>query len=119
MSSTNQNSMEIAKAACKYSRAFILKGDTQIINNSYDPSQRQALEKAVKDLREMCGDETDFYQKINKEYQEFCQKVELSKKFSLGNCHEMALLALDYVLRNTPSSVKAEVYYIQGGTMFF
>ncbi|WP_240610484.1 hypothetical protein, partial [Legionella qingyii] len=38
---------------------------------------------------------------------------------SLGNCYEMALMALDYVLRYAPPSVNAEVYQIEGGDHVF
>lgn len=109
----------IAKAACNYSREFILKGITQLINNTYDKSQRLSLYRSVKDLREFCSERPDYSLDINKAYQDFRFTIETCKKLSLGNCHEMALMALDYVLRYAPSSINAEVYHIEGGDHVF
>lgn len=109
----------IADLACRYSKAFILKGFTQLENNTYHQSQRRALYQAVMGLRDLCGKRPNFSSEINVKYQQFHRTIEICKKLSLGNCYEMALMALDYVLRFAPPSVYAEVYLIEGGDHVF
>lgn len=109
----------IAILACSYSREFILKGMTQLVNNTYDKSQRLSLYNAVMDLRQLCNDLPNFSLEINQEFERFHRVIEVCKKLSLGNCYEMALMALDYVLRYAPPSVNAEVYDIEGGDHVF
>ncbi|WP_419421537.1 hypothetical protein ACNVED_16655 (plasmid) [Legionella sp. D16C41] len=109
----------IAHAACSYSRNFILKGVTQLVNNTYDKSQRFSLARAIIDLRKLSNEYPESSLEINAEYHKFHRTVELCKKFSLGSCYELALMALDYVLRYAPPSVNAEVYYIKGGDHAF
>lgn len=108
-----------AQEACRYARAFILKGYTQLAANSYDAYQRRALYKAVKDLRISTQEYPLYSVEIDKEIQFFNENINKCKKFSLGNCHEMALMALDYVIRYASPSLNAEVYRIKGGDHVF
>ncbi|WP_392538659.1 hypothetical protein [Legionella sp. 227] len=109
----------IAKAACAYSRSFILKGSSQLVNNTYDQAQRVSLFRAILDLRALCSEYPGYRLEINEVYQEFHFTIQQCKKFSLGNCYEMALMALDYVLQHASPSVNAEVYEIEGGDHAF
>lgn len=116
---TTQTTKMIASAACSYSRKFILKGNTQLINNTYDRSQRLALNKAITDLRTVCTDYPEFSLEVNRGYEQFYFSIAQSKKLSIGNCYEMAIMALDYVVQQAPASVNAEVYSIEGGDHIF
>ena len=109
----------VAEQACKYARGFILKGSTQIVTNTFEKTQRQDLFKAVKDLRTLFKEEPELSLEINKEYQKFHRTIEMCQKFSLGNCQELALMALDYVVHSAPPSIRAEVYFIKGGDHVF
>lgn len=48
----------------------------------------------------------------------FENQIAASKKFSIGNCYEYALIALEYMVKNNPD-VNSEVFYIQGGDHVF
>lgn len=41
--------------------------------------------------------------------------IEVTSKYSLGNCQELAMQAFDYILRHTDSTLNAEIFYISGG----
>jgi hypothetical protein len=103
-----------ARNAKNYARSFILEGSTQLINNSYDIDKKKSLYKAIIDLRKHFQIHPISWLEFDKAIFNFYHVIERSKKFSIGNCYEMALLALDYVAHQTPS-VNAEVYQILGG----
>lgn len=114
-----ENSFEqVAKRACAYARTYILLGTTQLINNTYPLAKKRSLSKAVYDLRNACNENSLFLLEIDLAIKNFYQTIELCKKYSLGNCYELALMALDYVVHNA-SEVDAEVYQIKGGDHVF
>jgi hypothetical protein len=108
----------IARNACNYSRAFIYKGSTQLINNCLNKLQREALDRAIWSLRNFCGVFPEYGLEINEKIQTFYHTIAACKKYSLGNCYELALMALYYVLKYCPNS-NAEVYSIEGGDHAF
>ncbi|MCE3044918.1 hypothetical protein [Legionella sp. 16cNR16C] len=109
----------IAKNACAYARHFIKMGSTQLVNNEYTILQKHELQKYIAMLRKACRAFPDYTLELDKEIQHFYQTIELCKKLSLGNCHELALMALDYVVNYTPPQTNAEVYHIKGGDHVF
>ena len=105
----------VARQACIYSRAHILEGSTQIANNMYDIYKQKALLRAVSDLRIAAAEkDRSLLFEIDDTIQRFKQNIAYCKKYSLGNCGEMAQMALDYVINHEPN-VNAEVYQIAGG----
>lgn len=115
--------LKIADAAKKHARDKIKKGYTQIENNDLSETYYLSLRQAVTDIR------SDVTEKVKTRatnisledtgLQFFQQSVETSEKYSLGNCRELAILALDYVLNNTQPEFNAEVYQILGGDHAF
>ncbi|MBL7478395.1 hypothetical protein [Legionella bononiensis] len=111
-------SEQVAQRACDYSRSYILMGSTQLVTNSYLAIQQYSLRKALFDLRYACRESRIYALEIDKAIKRFYQTIDLCKKYSLGNCYELALMALDYVVHFAPQ-VDAEVYYIIGGDHAF
>ncbi|KTD46204.1 hypothetical protein [Legionella quateirensis] len=107
-------SEQVAQLACDYSRSYILMGSTQLVNNSYLAIQKYSLNRAIFDLRYACRESRLYALEIDKAIKRFYDTIELCKKYSLGNCYELALMALDYVVHFAPQ-VEAEVYTITGG----
>lgn len=108
----------VAKEACEHARTYILMGSTQLINNSYDIEQRRSLNKAIGDIRYLSKEYGYFSLEFDAVIQKFYRIIKLCRKFSLGNCEELALMALDYVIHSVPDT-NAEVYQIKGGDHAF
>lgn len=101
---------EIAIAAKEYARKHVQKGYTQLENNALSELSRMALRSGVRDLREKIK------QVINSSADEdkYEVKIEIIKKYSLGNCMEMAEMALHYVLTHHPG-IFVQVCMISNG----
>ncbi|KTC97604.1 hypothetical protein [Legionella erythra] len=107
-----------ARKACQYARGFIAKGSTQRVNNTYSSQQRLYLKKAIVDLRDMILSKDPYNLETDQAIQTFYKVVEQCKKFSLGNCFELALLSLEYLLITSPH-IRAEVFTLNGGDHTF
>jgi hypothetical protein len=109
----------IAEQANKIAREFILVGSTQLINNDYSRETRNALAKAIRDMRvAVKRGPPAIALELEDSVGHFYRQVGLSKKLSLGNCGELALIALDHILSAYPD-VNAEAYQIAGGDHMF
>ena len=84
---------EIAIAAKDYARQYIKKGSSQLENNASPEEMQYALNIAVNDIR----NQIDSSYTSNKEIF-YEKKIEILKKYSLGNCGEMTQIALYYVV---------------------
>ncbi|KTD39483.1 hypothetical protein Lmor_0134 [Legionella moravica] len=113
-SQSSISSEQAAQLSSDYARSNILLGSTQLINNSYLAIQKSSLNKALLDLRRLCRESRLYDLEIDKTIKRFYQTIDLCKKFSLGNCYELAIMALDYVVHFLPE-IEAEVYCIVGG----
>jgi hypothetical protein len=114
-----KNSYEqAAQRACAYARSYILLGTTQLINNNYTVLEKKSLSMALSDIRNACLEFSVYLLEIDLVIRKFYQTINLCKKYSLGNCHELALMALDYVVHSAPD-VEAEVVHIKGGDHVF
>ncbi|HVE43915.1 MAG TPA: hypothetical protein VNC84_02115 [Gammaproteobacteria bacterium] len=118
MQPRNFDTAEIAKSACEYARKSIIAGSTQIQNSDFDEAKRVALTKGIKDLRAFRKEASESRIESDAGIEFFYANIATCKKFSLGNCSEMALMALDYVLSHAPE-VNAEVYRIAEGDHAF
>lgn len=105
---------DAANLANKYARTFIIEGTTQLINNTYSIDKKESLAQAVKVIREKSAEESISWLEFDLYIHEYYQSIECSKKFSIGNCHEMAELALDYIAHHVPH-VDAEIFELLGG----
>ncbi len=108
----------IARAANKYARIQIREGSTQLQNNAYDLNKRLALKIAVEDIREASEEDRGFFLSIDFTLRCFEQLIANCKKLSIGNCYELALMALHYMIKEHPD-MNAEVYRIEGGDHVF
>jgi hypothetical protein len=106
-----------AQKACEYARTQIIEGSTQLANNYYDDDKKMALRKALSDVREVAGYDECTLQ-IDSVLKRFEQSIAVCKKFSIGNCHELASMALYYMVLNHPE-INSEVYEISGGDHVF
>ena len=111
---THQTIGEMAK---DYSRQQILEGTTQLENNAYDPNKKEAIQISLSIIRDQLREE-GFFLNVDNTMRFFEQRVADCKKFSIGNCHELALMALDWMVRKRPD-VNAEIYQIVGGDHAF
>ncbi|ARG98659.1 hypothetical protein [Legionella micdadei] len=106
----------VARQAVLYARQFIREGYTQLANNEYSDEKKKALFHAVQDVRHI---QDSIFTESRLEHdacvKEFYNKVAFAKKYSLGNCEELAFVALDYVIDNAPLGINAEVYGLSGG----
>lgn len=122
MFKTNTLDLEIVDVAIKakdYARNCIIKGATQLENNQFSKEQDAALLKSVYQVTTLYEHEgINRYQNIpglsekEKMYMQYETILEISKKYSLGNCYELALHALDYMLSHN-RSISAEIIEIQ------
>ncbi len=105
---------EIAVLAKEYARNYIKKGSTQLETNDYSEIHRLALESGILDLR------SEVTSNVNSHTKEESLEVQIEtvKKYSLGNCGEIARMALYYVVTHHPQ-VYAQVYSIGNGDHAF
>lgn len=105
---------EIALLAKEYARSHVKKGSTQLETNKYAEVRQLAVASAILDLRE------EVTSNVNSHASEESLEVETEtvKKYSLGNCGEMAKMALYYIITHHPQ-VYAQVYYIGNGDHAF
>lgn len=109
----------IADEACKYARSFIVKSYTSLETNKLNFSARNQLRSGIKKIRaEVRNSPTNHQFADNATYKFFLQN-EYTRKYSLGNCIEYTLLALEYVLNHADSEVRAEAFQINNGDHVF
>ncbi|VEB39391.1 hypothetical protein [Legionella cherrii] len=109
---------DIARNALKYAREIILEGTTQPANNLYPDIRKKAISDVMFESHILAMRDPKFSLEFDSTTQQFYQRIQLCKKFSVGNCYEYALLALDYVINYEPH-VSAEAFYIKGGDHCF
>lgn len=109
------NPIEVAaKEAIRYVQHFVKKGHTHLSNRDLDISQRLALATAMKNIREL-ADDSPLYQLTDDDaLRRFIHRINIIKKYSLGNCSEMSLLALEFIVNNKPE-LDAKRFTIQDG----
>jgi len=122
--------LQYAIEAKDYARDQIRKGSTQLENNVLSNEYFDYLETGVGDelgtrglakqqaTRKIDSDPLD-KNELSSYYESM---ISTTSKFSIGNCTELAIQALDYVLSHLFSSnikINAEVYLISGGDHVF
>ena len=128
----NTDIISILKDANHYARSILIKGSTQLENNSLSKESFQFLSKGVFDVRALQDDANQsMYQEIKNKlvfdekekrfkddinhlisYEEY---VAITKKYSLGNCSELVVQAFDYILNHAdPAVIKAEMFTLCG-----
>lgn len=119
---TLEECLAIGASASKYARAHIHKGSSQIENNALEPKYFWALAEGVNDVRpfidQLISEKKKQSKTTNPDLLTYDTRIEISTKYSLGNCDELAVQALDYVLNQT-DDLRAEVFKIQGGAHVF
>ncbi len=130
-----QETLACAEAAQDYARKLILYGSTQIENNLLrrDPSLPRTVDiehltyvenlaEGVLKLEDYIAEQISEKRSVNSLENKFLITYEtyvaLTTKFSLGNCTELALEALDFILNNHPE-MSAEIFTIAGGDHVF
>jgi hypothetical protein len=109
--------LTVAQHACQYARDEIRIGSSQLQLNDYAVEHRMALFNAVNDVRaNMMHAVANSV--IDKAVACFEVSIAHCKKYSLGNCEELALMALHYMV-TTQSNINAEMYAIIGGDHAF
>lgn len=116
-----QETLDIAARAKQHARTLVLKGSTQLENNKLlytNREMREALFVGVKQVRDACSKTFDNAKRIlekDEVVNYYENEIAFSCKYSLGNCFELALQALDHVLRKERVDMFAELYLLQGG----
>jgi hypothetical protein len=103
---------EIAIAAKEYAQKYIRKSYTQLENNNLPEINQLALHTSILDIRDEINGVIDF------DSLSYEKEIEIIQKYSLGNCREMARLALYYVLIHHPN-IFAQICYIEDGDHVF
>ncbi|WP_419418573.1 hypothetical protein ACNVED_08380 [Legionella sp. D16C41] len=109
----------IAKNACNYARTYIIKGNTHLINNTYDALRRNHIGKGIGAIRALFNENSKYSIEVNYVIAKFYNVIKVCKKFSLGNCTELSFMALDYVIKYTPAHISAEIFKLEGGDHAF
>lgn len=114
--------LNIAEDAIDYARDQILKGATQLENNDLPIEYQHYLAYG---MDENIGTRGYVKQELMKNGLEqnnliryYESYIKVSSKFSLGNCHELSLQALDYIINNN-IDIHAEVFEISNGDHVF
>ena len=122
--------LKAAEKAKQYARSIIVKGSTQLENNKLNQEHFDHLRKGVEGstfskleglgIKDIIDIETErrIQNHENPVLATYNSIISVTSKYSLGNCHELAVQALDYILRYAPE-INAEVYTIEGGDHVF
>lgn len=108
---------KIALKACQYANQFVLKGSSQIENNNLSEKKAVCLDEAMIAVRERQS-RFNFFNLENIYLRDFKATNFVTKKYSLGNCNELAYLALEYMINQHPN-LSAEVFQIVNGDHVF
>jgi hypothetical protein len=117
MNALNRN-LELAALAKEYARTQIVHGCTQIENNELPVEYFAALTKVMLDqLRPLLNEfRSDPLKLLPKTIYDYEKVISISSKYSLGNCSELAMQAMDYLLTlENADSINAEIIGIYGG----
>ncbi|STX27931.1 Uncharacterised protein [Legionella beliardensis] len=118
--------IKIGEAASQFARSFISRGGTQMENNELDAEHLLQHFQGVEDVRNvaqmMANERLKHFNKMSNRdaLEEIAQLIwfdivnEIPMKYTVGNCDELAHLALNYVLDKT--DLKAEVFRVYGGS---
>lgn len=112
---TPEETLKIGKEACEYARLQILKGGTQLENNDLSREDFLSHHFAVTKVRTASQNNLDSSNILLPEsLTSYMNRISFTSKYSVGNCHELALQALDYLLKYQPDC-EGELYAIFGG----
>lgn len=128
---------KIAEEAIQYANQYILTGSTRFVTDNAPTvsdvaadasarsfiSKKQIMDKMTTSVRKMCFIHHRFTpQELRLERREdifsFFEIIKKIKKYSIGNCYELTLLALEYVLYHYPD-VHVDAHEIANGDHMF
>lgn len=112
------STLKIASQALEYVRNLNIEGFTQLIANSFPINKRIMLLEEVRMLRKQTLSISLFDLELDQALLKFEKSVALIEKKRIGNCFEMAVLALDYMINYFPL-LNAELYHIVNGDHVF
>lgn len=116
-----------ANEAIKHARDQIRKGSTQLENNNLKETYFEYLHRGIKGkadsgeigIREVThqqvADRLEVSPYKDRRLAHYESIISTTSKYSLGNCFELAVQALNFILQNAPLHLNAEVYEIQNG----
>jgi hypothetical protein len=111
-----QTKFEIAaKEAISYARSYIVNGNTWLSSNGLDADSKRVLNTGVGFVRE---EKNSLLHSSKNPVDNFFSVVTTSKKYSLGNCHELAFMALHYLVSKYPDYRSEVVSLGQGNHVF-
>lgn len=110
--------LQIASMTLEYIRNLNIEGVTQIRTNSFPLQMQEYLQRELHDLRMEAKSISFFDLELDKALISFEKTVALSNQKRVGNCYELAFLALDYMAIKFPL-INAEVYRIVNGDHVF
>lgn len=121
---TLEETLIIGQKACQYASRQILHGCTDLKNNELEFEYYRSHVFGIVHLRSRVNKEVKIAQNIDALFlplmlREYDNRVLMSSKYSLGNCHELAYQALDYILQNEAEDLNADVFKISGGDHVF
>ena len=114
--------LKIAKSAIEYAHEKIKKGSTTLENNQLSDEYTSALNQGVYDIRNFIYNYYKSHQQVldqNFITALYENEIAFTSKYSLGNCSEESLQALDYVLCHVKEKIRAEAFFLLGGDHAF
>lgn len=116
---------DLATRALKFARSIIWAGSTDLAANAYSLEDHAEVHNFILKLRHKIGKypisptSTIDSHAVQKVFNYFERSVESFKQYSLGNCGDLAMFALLYVLQNGPININAEIFQIIEGDHHF
>lgn len=116
--------LQFAVNANLHANTQIIKGSTQLDNNNLTFEQQKSLANAIGDENSgIRGEINEVAEKLNEAFNDeilanFVATIKITSKFSLGNCHEMAMQALSYSMLKHPN-ILSEIFVLNPGDHTF
>jgi hypothetical protein len=105
----------LAQSAQEYARLQIKEASTYL---DLEDEKRMELEQAIEEMRKQSKESGYYLSRVDPVLKHFEERIDNCHKLHIGNCHELALMGLYYILNTNPNTL-AEVFCIQGGDHVF
>ncbi|STX27994.1 Uncharacterised protein [Legionella beliardensis] len=110
--------LDYADRAKAHARSQILKGSTQPENNALPYTRFDALDEGTDAVRkledERVADRLASNTLEDSSLVRFETTLDITSKYSIGSCHELAIHAFDFMLQMQPN-INAEIFSLSGG----
>jgi hypothetical protein len=110
--------LSAALAAKEFARRHIIQGSTQLETNQLPIAEQIKIYAEIKRMRQQIKNLASQSLLGLPQLLNYYYNIQLTLQSHLGNCHELAVMALKYILDNEPK-IDAEIFRIKGGDHVF